>query len=489
MEGTPTPIVSGRASKIPPIYERPTTSNISFEEGGVHNVSKSCNRQPQPLSVTRGVRSRPLSDVTSTKVETIPLLSPTMESEFLKEPWIFPHTKINSSTREEATAAFPAWEEDFQDLSSWCMDTFQAQCDFHIGESTTFKLSGTKYEGNGVSTVEEEGTLKDLKSTDDEELNLKMNTVKTIEDSSDNSHLLLSPPELVNDYGLKYNNEEKKATSSWLMSPESIASTSTASSKKHNADADALLQPEYRANGDLACPTSSFDPTANQRETFDELCTIETTGSDTFDLLSYLCDDEMRSLEGSISTDSSSMLKLKLHSTVLPPLFSRTSSAKVKEEEEINEPTISTRRRMSTRASSTVTSSSTSSSVEAPVVSSRRSERMRTISTKAASNKEREISVRTKTRDKNERKRYYEESDSEDDSDITLLQYRECREKNNEASRRSRMNKKAKESEMTIKAVKLERDNKVLKMKVEELEKLVTSMRNALLRSALKGVF
>ncbi|XP_070163680.1 uncharacterized protein [Polyergus mexicanus] len=411
-----------------------------------------------------------------------------MESEFLKEPWIFPHTKINSSTREEATTAFPVWEEDFQDLSSWCMDTFQAQCDFHIGESTTFKLSGTKYEGNGVLTVEEEGTLKDLKNTDDEELNLKMNTVKTIEDSSDNGHLLLSPPELVNDYALKYNNEEKKATSSWLMSPESIVSVSSASSKKHNADADALLQPEYRANGDLACPTSSFDPTANQRETFDELCTIETTGSDTFDLLSYLCDDEMRSLEGSISTDSSSMLKLQSHSTMLPPLFSLTSSAKVKEEEEINEP-ISTRRRMSTRATSTVTSSSTSSSVEAPVAPSRRSERMRTISTKAASNKEREIIVRAKTRDKNERKRYYEESDSEDDSDITLLQYRECREKNNEASRRSRMNKKAKESEITIRAVKLERDNKVLKMKVEELEKLVTSMRNALLRSALKGVF
>lgn len=140
-------------------------------------------------------------------------------------------------------------------------------------------------------TVEEEGTLNDLKSTtDDEKLSLKMNTVKTIKDLSDNNHLLLSSPELVNDYGLKYSNEEKKATSSWLMSPESIASTSTASSKKHNADADALLQPEYRANNDLACPTSPFDSTTNQRETWDELCTIETTGSDTFDLLSYLCD-------------------------------------------------------------------------------------------------------------------------------------------------------------------------------------------------------
>lgn len=86
-------------------------------------------------------------------------------------------------------------------------------------------------------------------------------------------------------------------------------------------------------------------------------------------------------------------------------------------------------------------------------------------------------------RDKIAKKRYYE-SDSEEE--VALSQYRECREKNNEASRRSRMNKKAKESEMTIRAIELERDNRILKMKVEELEKLVTSMRSALLRSAMK---
>lgn len=361
------------------------------------------------------------------------------------------------------------------------MDPFQVQCDFRIGESTTFKLSGTKYEGNGVSTVEEEEILKDLKSaTDDEKLNLKMNTVKTIEESGDNRHLLLSPSELVNDYGLGYNNEKKNATSSWLMSPESIASTSTASSKQRNADVDAMLQPEYRAGGDLACPTSPLDTIADQREMWDELRTIETTGSDTFDLLSYLCDDEMRSLEG--STDSSA-IKLRSHATVLPPLSSFTPT-KVKIEEETNEPIQPTRRRMSTRATSTVTSSS----AEAPPVF-RRSERTRTTSTKETSSKETETIVsRAKTRDKNGRKRYYEESEDSED-DVALSQYRECREKNNEASRRSRMNKKAKESEMSVRAIELERDNKVLKMKVEELEKLVTSMRNALLRSALKGVF
>ncbi|XP_014469172.1 PREDICTED: protein giant-like [Dinoponera quadriceps] len=480
-----------KASKIPPIYERPTTSNISVEEGGVFNVSKPCNRQPLPLSVSRGVRSRPLGEgiVASTKVDTIPLLSPTMESELLKEPWVFPRTKANP-TKEEDTAAFSAWEENFQDLSSWCMDTFQAQCDFHIGESTTFKLSGTKYEGNGVSTVEEDGILKDLRDrTDDEKWNLKMDTVKaTTGESSDTRHLLLSPTELVK-YEKGYGNEENYASSSWLMSPESTASTSTSSSKQHNTtDISAPIQPEYRVSNDYACP-ASFDSTAGQHETWDELPTIEAIGSDTFDLLSYLCDDEMRSPEGSVSTDSTAVLKQR-SLTASSPIFT-ANSAKVKTEvktEEITEPP--KRRRMETRATSTMTSSP----VETPTTSSRRSERTRS---SLANNKGKErITVRTK-KEKNDRKRYYEsdsdeeeeDDDEDDDEDITLMQYRESREKNNEASRKSRMNKKAKESEMAVRAVQLEKDNKILKMKVEELEKLVTSMRNALLQSALKKEF
>lgn len=81
-----------------------------------------------------------------------------------------------------------------------------------------------------------------------------------------------------------------------------------------------------------------------------------------------------------------------------------------------------------------------------------------------------------------------QESDSEEDEEEEEEGggYRETREKNNEASRKSRMNKKAKEMEMAQRASELEKDNRILKMKVEELEKLVTSMRNALLRSALK---
>ncbi|XP_028049430.1 inner centromere protein A [Monomorium pharaonis] len=404
-----------------------------------------------------------------------------METEFLKEPWVFPRTKTNSTMKEEDIAALSAWEEDFQDLSSWCMDPFQGQCDFRIGESTTFKLSGTKYEGNGVLIAKEEELLKDLtRTTDDKKLDLKMDTVKTTKESSDSCHLLLSPSELVNERGLGYNKDENNASSSWLMSPESTASKSTSSSKQHDADTSASLQSKDH-DLDYASPIP-FDNGASQRDTWDELHTIETTGSNTFDLLSYLWEDEMRTIEGNASTDSSTLLKVRPSATTsssAPPF----TSTKVKTEE-INEPTPPppTRRRMETRATSTMTSSTAKS----PVVSSRRSERTRTASTKSKE-RERAAVINIKANIKNGSKRYYE-SDSEDD-DVALAQYRECREKNNEASRRSRMNKKAKESEMAERATELERDNKILKMKVEELEKLVTSMRNALLRSALKKEF
>lgn len=188
----------------------------------------------------------------------------------------------------------------------------------------------------------------------------------------------------------------------------------------------------------------------------------------------------MRPLEGNKSVDSSAMLKVRPLPAASSPALSFTST-KVKTE--INEPTPPpTRRRMETRATSTITSSTPKS----PATSSRRSERMKIAATKIKE-RERVAAASTKAKDANGRKRYYE-SDSDDD-DVALSQYRECREKNNEASRRSRMNKKAKESEMSKRATELERDNKILKMKVEELEKLVTSMRNALLRSALKKEF
>lgn len=124
------------------------------------------------------------------------------------------------------------------------------------------------------------------KTIDDEKLDAKIDTIKMIKESSDNRHLLLSPSELANEHGLGYNNEKNNTSSSWLMSPESIASKSTSSSKQHNADISTPCQSESH-DLDSACPTS-FNTAANQREMWDELRTIETTGSETFDLLSYL---------------------------------------------------------------------------------------------------------------------------------------------------------------------------------------------------------
>ncbi|KYM93912.1 hypothetical protein ALC62_15485 [Cyphomyrmex costatus] len=399
-----------------------------------------------------------------------------METELLKEPWVFPRTKANLMKGEEP-ATLSAWEEDFQDLSSWCMDTFQGQCDFHIGESTTFKLSDTKYEGNSVSIVKEKEMLKD------EKLDLKMDTVKTTKESNDNCHLLLSPSELVNEYGLRYNNEENNASSSLLIPPESVASKATSPSKQHDADVSAPLQPRSH-DLDYAC-SSTLNTVANQRETWDELRTIETTGSDTFDLLSYLWEDEIRSMESNLSTDSSAMLKVRPHATTSSSSVRSLTSTKVKTEETDEPMPPSPRRRMETRATSRMIM--TSSTAKSPVTSYRRSERTRAATIKSKE-KESVTVTSTETKNNNGRKRYYEESDDSEE-DVILTQYKECRVKNNEASRRSRMNKKAKESEMAKRATELEKDNRILKMKVEELEKLVTSMRNALLQSALKKEF
>lgn len=77
-------------------------------------------------------------------------------------------------------------------------------------------------------------------------------------------------------------------------------------------------------------------------------------------------------------------------------------------------------------------------------------------------------------------------ADSDSDTPTSDYNYKELREKNNEASRKSRINKKVKETEMMKREKELERENSILKMKVEGLEKLVTSMRTAVLQSALK---
>jgi hypothetical protein len=71
-------------------------------------------------------------------------------------------------------------------------------------------------------------------------------------------------------------------------------------------------------------------------------------------------------------------------------------------------------------------------------------------------------------------------------SDESRDRYRELRDKNNEASRKSRQSRKARDVEMKEYAANLERDNQTLKIKADEMERLVKKMRQALLEAVVK---
>ncbi|XP_065214906.1 probable myosin light chain kinase DDB_G0279831 [Planococcus citri] len=87
------------------------------------------------------------------------------------------------------------------------------------------------------------------------------------------------------------------------------------------------------------------------------------------------------------------------------------------------------------------------------------------------------------------RSRRYSNVSQLDLDDLTQLEsekYRELRNRNNEASRRSRANRKSREVEMRDHASKLESENRRLKVKAEEMEKLVKRLRNCLMQLVLK---
>lgn len=86
-----------------------------------------------------------------TNVKVYPLLSPVMESELLRENWP-PLKEFQSDTITQKSNP-PFWEEDYQDLSDWCVEPksinrfhtrppSQGQRDYHIGEDIKAKNSG-----------------------------------------------------------------------------------------------------------------------------------------------------------------------------------------------------------------------------------------------------------------------------------------------------------------------------------------------------------
>lgn len=91
-----------------------------------------------------------------------------------------------------------------------------------------------------------------------------------------------------------------------------------------------------------------------------------------------------------------------------------------------------------------------------------------------------EVEIRKVRRGRPPKRNMSISSDSSKDCDA--VRYRELRDKNNEASRRSRLKRKMKEMSLEKEATELEEKNVKLKTQVEELEKTVNNFRTNLFK-------
>lgn len=94
------------------------------------------------------------------------------------------------------------------------------------------------------------------------------------------------------------------------------------------------------------------------------------------------------------------------------------------------------------------------------------------------------VNTTAKSTNRNTIELKYELTDDEIDEPPSK-KCKQIRQKNNEASRKSRLNKKAKEETIMAEAEVLEQKNRILKVKLKQLEMLVNTMRKFLLTSAL----
>lgn len=137
--------------------------------------------------------------------------------------------------------------------------------------------------------------MKDLISiADKEKWNVKMDSAGTTKYFNTNSHSLQSTPKVPSKCEKEDSTAESTTSNTWLkLSKVTTSNTSTSSwNKQITTTASTSNQPRHQVGGinlNDACPTS-FDSTETQREPWDVLRTVETNGSDSFDLLSYLCD-------------------------------------------------------------------------------------------------------------------------------------------------------------------------------------------------------
>lgn len=485
VEGTAINIDFGRVTTIPPIYERSTASNISFEERGERKVSEKCSPLSKESPVSRGVKLRPADS--DAVLDTTPLLSPTMEKQFLMNTWpapLFNNSKIQTTTgMEEDNSAFSIWEENYQDLSGWCMDPFQGRCAFPIGEFETSKCSDTPIEDNSVSIKKAVVNARDFHVIEEGSLDKSSPTIMdlpfvevNINNQEDTQPVI--KPEIIETKGIALadvlldptKSSIAMRTDDWIQlvtvngTNDSLTNIQLESANDQN---NSIISNEYLSPIIFELPKS-------EKNNWDTITTFETTETDSFDLLSYLCDDNIQSPDGSVSRDSGPTVKST--SSVASPV---DDSSTTRESHNSRRNDVVSRNYVEEANTSSSSIAAISAALESVSKMSRRSSKVH--------NKR----VHTRTRKDSESegggKKRCIDSDSEDR--MSDCSYRESREKNNEASRKSRMNKKAKETEMMSRANELERDNRILKMKVEELEKLVTSMRTTILRSALKKSF
>ncbi|KAK0093780.1 hypothetical protein PV326_012676, partial [Microctonus aethiopoides] len=428
--------------KIPPTHKHSTANTITLEQSGKFNLyftsepvplkSESCKATLKASSVSPGVRSRP-SVPGSNLVETLPLLSPTTEKELLEMSWSTSQSHNYTNTTEESIHSI--WEEDYQDLSDWCIDTFQSQCVFHTDESKIMIHSGMKI---GDMSLSNEGVGDIIESGENDDKSMINTMGETDKNISDQETILTIDNKKENLV------DNLNVSDGWLNLPQSSTAARTdewvklIDSQNNNQALQQFVKTE----------NNNFHTVNNQQKGWD----IINTDSNAFDLLSYLCDDEIQ------TSDDVSM-----------------ESATVNHEGTIDQATIKapevTLKRRSNRRVKAVNDKSqtiTSAAVTASIKIKNNVEPSTSTSAILSKKNQRSVSIKKRNEDVSfstgVRKRTID-TDSDDLS--SNYSYKESREKNNEASRKSRMNKKAKEKEIMLKADDLERKNRLLKIKVE----------------------
>lgn len=404
-----------------------------------------------------------------------------MESELLTKPWPTPEKNFHEKPPSGSIAPF--WEENFQDLSDWCVDPqsinrfhiptpTQGQRDYHIDEQITAKNSGVK--DNYVNLSHIKSGLKDItgiggnwtvdNNTQSTEMSFEgslpigQDQFNTVTDMSDVwSDLLpttsnIDEQQTIDSMKLILNRNENVPDPSLDLISETIDTWFPIITTDNDISCDDLVtinQDDIVLDSYQSASANSTDDNFEKKQLLkDILLTADVPNS--FDLLSYVCDESGNLLD---KKNIEEKPELTTSDSVDSSQVTKTKKSRVRREKKISQ----------ARAKAE------------PYVPPLKIN----IKDKKLSSKKRKTSQPIDDESGN-----YTDSDS--DTQTSDHNYRELREKNNRASRKSRINKKVKESEMLKKASDLEKNNIVLKMKVEELEKLVTSMRTALLQSALK---